>query len=71
MFMGNPVKSTGGWDTGIMTTEKVRAGPHMLCDEDGNGLGWNEVYDNMIVKIRAANTNWPGYEYLYRSNMGK
>ena len=71
--MGNPVKSTGGWDAGIITTERMSAGPHMFCDLNGNGLKLKDVKDGMWVKIKAKNTNWPGlgYEYLYRTNAGR
>ena len=43
-------------------------GPHALCDVDGNSLKLSDIENDMYVKIRAKNVEWPGYEYLYTAD---
>ena len=68
------------WDSGNIYCEAGcensqinihRPGPHMITDVNGNDLKWDEIRNDTIVKIRAMNTNWEGYNYLYCAPSGK
>ena len=43
-------------------------GEHTICDINGNSLKLNDVKTGMLVKIRAKNVHYPGYEYLYTAD---
>ena len=70
-YIGNPKKTrnTFGelWDGGNLVNGKSSAGEHTICDIDGNSLKLSDVQNGMLVKIRAKNVHWQGYEYLYTS----
>ena len=44
------------------------AGEHTICDINGNSLKLGDVKSGMLVKIRAKNVHWRGYEYLYTAD---
>ena len=70
--IGNPVKycsdilpSINCGDRGILM---YYPGEHTICDINGNSLKLNDVKTGMLVKIRAKNVHWPGYDYLYTAD---
>ena len=84
MLVGNPLADESPklqwWDWGRMDIygpgkEHIYGrwgpGPHLLCDINGNGLNWNDVKSGMTVKIRAKQTHWAGWEYMYTTPRGK
>ena len=50
-----------------------RYGPglHAICDINGNALNWNDVKSGMTVKIKAKETTWAGWEYMFKTPVGK
>ena len=55
-------------DGGNLVKEKGFAGEHTICDINGNSLKLSNVKSGMLVKIRAKNVHWRGYEYLYTAD---
>ena len=70
-YIGNPKKTDytifDKWDGGNLVRGKSSAGEHTICDIDGNSLKLSDVKNGMLVKIRAKNVHWEGYEYLFTS----
>ena len=70
-YIGNPKKAyyifPDKWDGGKLVRGKSSAGEHTICDIDGNSLKLSDVKNGMLVKIRAKNVHWEGYEYLFTS----
>ena len=70
-YIGNPKRTTDGfgveWDGGNLVKGESSAGEHTICDIDGNSLKLRDVKNGTLVKIRAKNVHWDGYEYLYSS----
>ena len=54
-------------DGGNLVQGRSSAGEHTICDMDGNSLKLSDVKDGMLVKIRAKNFHWRGYDFLYTS----
>ena len=70
--IGNPVKycsdilpSINCADRGILMEAP---GEHTISDINGNSLKLSDVKTGMLVKIRAKNVHWPGYDYLYTAD---
>jgi len=84
MLIGKPVAFTKAfhapWDWGTMDVygleepvpDGVPFGPglHAICDINGNALNQNDVQSGMTVKIKAKETNWAGWEYMYETPVG-
>ena len=84
MLIGKPVAYQKAfhapWDWGTMDVygleepvpDGVPFGPglHAICDINGNALNWNDVQSGMTVKIKAKETNWAGWEYMYETPVG-
>ena len=84
MLIGNPIQYKqmfhAMWDWGVMDIyghgKEDKYGPygpglHSICDISGNGLNSNDVKSGMTVKIRAKQTHWAGWEYMYTTPKGK
>ena len=86
MFIGKPITYQQAfhapWDWAAMDIygfgkdrdwEDIQYGPglHAICDINGNSLNWNDVKSDMTVKIKAKETTFDGYEYMYRTPNGK
>jgi len=71
-YMGNPVVNCGPvtpcTDRGNLINSHKSPGEHTICDINGNSLKLSDVKTGMLVKIRAKNVHWPGYEYLYTAD---
>ena len=72
-YIGNPKITTRGLglesDGGNLCPAYDRrcAGEHEITDIEGNSLKLSDVKDGMLVKIRAKNVHWRGYDFLYTS----
>ena len=70
-YIGNPQKTYNfwghEWDGGNLVKGESSAGEHTICDIDGNSLKLRDVKNGTLVKIRAKNVHWDGFEYLYTS----
>ena len=83
MLIGKPVpyqKSFHAiWDWGTMdeyglgepVPKSYGPGLHAICDINGNALNWNDVKSGMTVKIKAKKVNFPGWEYMFKTPVGK
>ena len=85
MLMGNPIEYTPwillkSWDYGVMDIyghgkEDIYGpygpGLHSICDINGDGLNLNDIKTGMTVKLRAKQTHWAGWEYMYTTPKGK
>ena len=62
-----------GKDRDDPTWEEIQYGPglHAICDINGNALNWNDVKSDMTVKIKANQTQFAGWEYMYKTPNGK
>ena len=69
-YIGNPKMTTNLGvlaDGGNLVKGESSAGEHTICDIDGNSLKLRDVKNGTLVKIRAKNVHWDGFEYLYTS----
>ena len=69
-YMGNPYGFNVGppGDRANIIVPHKSPGEHTICDINGNSLKLSDVKTGMLVKIRAKNVHWPGYEYLYTAD---
>ena len=65
---GNPAYPDFDWDRGNLIAPHKSPGEHTICDINGNSLKLSDVKTGMLVKIRAKNVHWPGYDYLYTAD---
>jgi len=67
-YMGDPDQWFRYGDRGNLIAPHKSPGEHTICDINGNSLKLSDVKTGMLVKIRAKNVHWPGYDYLYTAD---
>ena len=67
-YMGDPFTNIREGDRGRLVGPHKSPGEHRICDINGYRLKLSDVKTGMLVKIRAKNVHYPGYEYLYTAD---